>query len=143
MSKRLKGQEVTLSLVRDGRPKPIGKFQSVTLTIDMERLEEEYIGATSMEYDSIYNGTQIESDFHLPNDEYFKFAEALKLRAERRTGGAIRIDAAIVMSMPDGSVKTFVLIDLEFAELAVEVGSRKDFVSGSIDGKTSKIRFPK
>jgi len=138
---RIKGQEVSFSIVRDGNPTPIGVVQDNTITIDIERLEEEYIGERAMRYDSIYNGTQIEASMHLENDEFVRFIEAVKLKAERRAGGAIRIDAAVTFLFPNGGVRTFALIDLEFAEFPIETGGRKDYVSIKVDGKTSTIKF--
>jgi hypothetical protein len=138
---RIKGQEVTFSVVRDGNPTPIGVAQSVTITVDIERLEEEYIGETSMNYDSVYNGTQIESDLHLENDEFLSFIEAVKQRAERRAGGALRVDAAVTLVFPTGIVRQILLINLESAELPIEVGSRKDYVSLKVDMKTNQLKF--
>jgi hypothetical protein len=138
---RIKGQDCSLSVVRDGNPTPIGVAQSATVTVDIERLEEEYLGETSMRYDSVYNGTQIEGDLHLENDAAFTFIEAVKSRAERRAGGAIRIDAAITLVFPNGKVRSILLIDLESAELPLEIGSRKDYVGFKIDLKTATIKL--
>lgn len=139
-TQRIKGQEVSLSIVRDGNPTPVGLAQSATVTVDLERLEEEYLAETSMRYDSIYNGIQIEGDFHIENAEIISFMEAVKLRAERRIGGALRIDAALTLVFPNGTVKSITLIDLESAEIPFEVGSRKDYVSVKLDMKTSQFK---
>lgn len=138
---RIKGQEVSFSIVRDGNPTPIGVVQSNTITVDLERLEEEYIGETSMRYDSIYNGTQIEADMHIETPDFLAFIEAVKRRAERRAGGSIRIDAAVTYVFPSGQVRSFVLIDLESAELPIETGGRKDYVSLKLDMKTATIKI--
>lgn len=139
--KRIKGQEVNVRIVRDGKPTPIGVVQDNTITVDIERLEEEYLGETGMRYDSIYNGTQFEGTLHLDSAEIFEFMQAVKLRAENRAGGALRIDVAVVYRFPSGVVRTFVLIDCESGELPIESASRKDYVSVKVDFKTSTIKI--
>ena len=140
-TQRIKGQEVNLLLVRDGNPSPIGRAQSATVTLDIERLEDEYIGETSMVYDAIFNGIQIEADFHIENSAILDFADAVKLRAERRIGAVLRVDSALTLAFPNGTVTSITLIDLEFAEFPIEVGSRKDYVSVKLDGKTAQYKI--
>ncbi|MCK9513064.1 MAG: hypothetical protein M0R28_17810 [Pigmentiphaga sp.] len=140
-TQRIKGADVHFSIVRDGVPTRIGLVRNNTITIDLERLEEEYLGGDSMEYDEIYNGTQIEADLHLDGAEFFEFTEAVVARAQRKPGGAIRIDAAVTFLFPSGVVRTIVLVDLKFAELPLESGGRKEYINAKVDGKTSTHKF--
>ncbi len=57
MAQRIKGQEIEVRLIVDGvLQSTLTDIRSFEVTPKLEKLEEQYLGETTMRYDEIFNG---------------------------------------------------------------------------------------
>jgi hypothetical protein len=138
--KRLKGQEVFITLLGDGSELK-GTWKAIVsfdFTDDLEILDEGYIGETSQRFDSIYNGTSFSAEGHMHGKNEDVLRVAIKDKAQRRNGSIGRFDIAFTLPYPSGATRTITLLDVEFGAVAIKVGSRSDYASISFEGNCSE-----
>jgi hypothetical protein len=138
--KRLKGQEVFITLLGDGKElkatwKAIVNFD---FTDDIEILDEGYIGETSQRYDSVYNGTSFSAEGHMHSKNEDDLRIAIKDKAQRRDGSIGRFDIGMTIPYPSGATRTITLLDVEFGSVKISVGGRAEYVSISFEGNCSE-----
>lgn len=139
---RIKGQETIMTVQRDGEPQlRIDSIQDAEVTFEMEVLEEGYLGETANRYDAIYNGMSIRLAGHLTNRQLIDLTEAIVLKAQRRTGGAVRIDVAMTLVFPGGDLVTILIVDVHFQSVPVTDGAREDYVGFTLEGKASEFQL--
>ena len=136
--KMIRGQETFISLFRDGNlVDKIDSIQDSEWTHNLEVQEEEFLGETSPRFDMIFKGTSFKLSGKLTNRAYFDFVESIVAKAQRRVGGAVRIDITSTFVF-DGEVYTILFKDCAFESLPVTTGSRTDFTSWTLSGSCSK-----
>ena len=103
---RIKGQECAFKVIEDGDLVDVlPAIASFDFEIDQEVLQEEYVGETSDRYDSIFHGVNFNVSAHMENQSELALTERLVLKAQRRTGGAARVDIAITYIYPNGQTR--------------------------------------
>lgn len=140
---RLKGQEVTLRLVREGAPESaLTALRDITITLDMATLDEGYLGEKSNRRDEVYNGVSGSLTVVPEGPEIFTFIDFLKRRAQRdpATFGA-RINLTGRCSFPDGRVSRFVVRDLKFGSLSFNVPGRDQFTNVPLSWVADDIKI--
>lgn len=144
MSTRVKGQDTFVSVIVDGQlDTSIETVKSCDLEFEMDLLEENYLGEVATQYDTIYNGIMVKLELHVTRGEIFDLADAIKLRAQRKTGGATRIDITTSFWMPNGSFITIVLVDWFSESVPVSTGAREEYTSVTLSGKSSGYQIIK
>jgi len=139
---RIKGQEVSISIIQDGSLLTrIETIQSATIEFVLDQLEEGYLGEVSNRYDAIFNGVKVEVEGHLTNQQAIELAEAIVARAQRRAGGAVRLDVAGSFAFPNGDFPTIAIADVYFESVPFEIGGRDEYVSFSLTGMASDYRI--
>jgi len=139
---RVKGQETILTIIKDGELQArIDSISDTETTFMLESLEEDYLGETASRYDSIFKGMRIRISGHMTNKQVIDFADTVVARAQRRAGGANRIDMATTFIFPGGDLITVNLPDLHFAEVPLNTGSRSDYVQFTLEGMTSEYEL--
>ena len=142
MSQRIKGQEVIISIIVDGELQTrIDSIQDASIEFDLEILNEGYLGETADRYDEIFNGVSFECSYHLSNQQALILAQAIANKAQRRAGGAVRIDVAGTFAFPNGDFPSLLLPDLSFGAIPFDVGGRGEYVKGSLTGKGSGFKI--
>jgi hypothetical protein len=137
---RIKGQETRVLIIRDGDLQArIDSISSSELTIDLEILEEGYIGETSNRFDSVFNGVSINLTGHTTNDQVMQLASAIVDRAARRAGAAVRIDVAFVYIFPNGILTTWTIPDVQFGPFPMNTGSRTEYTEFTLEGQASEF----
>ena len=140
MFERITGQDIAVRIIRDGvLQNEITTVKSVNLVFEMARSEEDYIGETSMRYDSKFNGLAVKMELHSENKQGLLLIQAIVLKAQRRAGGAVRIDIACSLLWPSGDKLSLMAKDVAFADLPFGFDSRKDFGKIELDGKCSEF----
>ena len=140
MFERITGQDIAVRIIRDGvLQNEITTVKSVNLVFEMARSEEDYIGETSMRYDSKFNGLAVKMELHSENKQGLLLIQAIVLKAQRRAGGAVRIDIACSLIWPSGDKLSLMAKDVAFADLPFGFDSRKDFGKIELDGKCSEF----
>ena len=140
MAQRLKGQEISLSVLVNGVEQvSLHDVKSLSITPNLDVLEEGYLGETSNRFDEIFKGVKVELDVHTEDEGVFAFMEAVKDRAQRRTlGTAINIQTTLQYA--NGQRPRIVLRDVFFADIPFNVGSRSDYASIKLSGSCSDFK---
>lgn len=133
MGQRIKGQEVEVLIISDGRPQQaLFDIRSFEITFQMEIKSEGYLGETSNRRDSIFNGVQGRMEAHVETQEFLRFFVDLINKARRRTPGA-QINIKATLNFPNGDRPRILIPNCEFGNLPLNFGSRSDYGSVSLD----------
>ncbi len=139
---RIKGQETVVTVMLDGQLQArIDSISDAEVTFELEILEEGYLGETANRYDSIFNGMTIRAVGHLTNTQLITLAEAIVARAQRRAGGAVRIDMALSLVFPGGDLVTIAIPDVQFQSIPVSDGGREEYVQWTLEAKASEFEL--
>jgi hypothetical protein len=141
MAQRIKGQETVIGFTNpDGDQEGLEDILDFEAELDMEILEEKYLGKTSNDYDDIFNGVSGQVQLHMRTVDYFRFQERIQERAERRTAADGTFSATAAFNFPSGIRVRITFEDLFFGPSPIKVGGRSEYVSGTIAWKCSRIR---
>ena len=141
MSQRIKGQEVEVTILKNGEPQEnILFFRSLEVRIGTEILEEGYLGMTSNKFDTIYNGVRGSTEGHMDSPEAMNIVKTLVEKAQRRNANT-KVNMKAVFNYPNGQRARLVLIDVEFGELPISFGSRKDYGMLRLDFASDKLQI--
>ena len=141
MSQRIKGQEVEVTILKNGEPQEnILFFRSLEVRIGTEILEEGYLGMTSNLFDTIYNGVRGSAEGHMDSPEAMNIVKTLVEKAQRRNANT-KINMKAAFNYPNGQRARLVLIDVEFGELPISFGSRKDYGMLRLDFASDKLQI--
>ena len=137
---RLKGQEVQITVTQDGVV--VDAFNAVASFNDTqksEKIEQGYLGETTNRHDDIFNGYDGSFDFHMENTRWVAFVAAVIARQRRQTPGTI-FNVIRVDLFPNGETFSRTYLDVMFGALPNSIGSRGDYVSGSIDFSCDEVQ---
>lgn len=138
-NQRIKGQEVEISIVADGKTRTFTDIQSADFSSETETLAEGYLGEKSDRYDEIYKGYSGSVSMHNSSDEILDFLSLIKDRAQRRTPGIV-INVKMTLAFPSGLRRRIIMQDAFFDASGISFGSRTDYGSTSIPFKGSEWR---
>lgn len=134
MAQRIKGQEIEVRLIVDGvLQTTLTDIRSFDVTPKLEKLEEQYLGETSMRYDEIFNGVDFSMDLHLEDSAAFKFMNAVLERARRRVPGT-KINIKARLNFANGQTPIVMLEDCFFEDIPLAFGGRSDYGQITISG---------
>jgi len=136
---RIKGQEVSILVLKDGEIQQFTDIQSFDFTQEMETTEEGYLGEKANRYDDMYKGYSFNIEMHNSSPELFSFLEVLKDRAQRRTPGVV-INIKATLNYPSGERARVILNDAFFDSSGINFGGRDQYGSTTIPGKGSEFR---
>lgn len=141
MGQRIKGQETVLGFTNpDGDQQGLDSVLSFEAELDLEILEEGYLGETANRFDDIYKGVSGQVELHLETSEYFRFTERVQDRAERRTPAGGVFTASSTFQFPNGQRARITFEDIFFGAMPVSAPSRSEYVKATIQWKCSRIR---
>lgn len=141
MGLRIKGQETVMTLV--GPNGDIGAFdhiQSLDFSLNLDLLEEGYLGQTANEYDEIYNGISGNVTAHLSNNDYWTFQEEVQNRAERRSPAGTQFNLTTQFTFPTGEIARVVIEDIHFGSIDTNVGGRDEYVEVSFEFNATRLQ---
>lgn len=139
---RVKGQEVKVVWTGpEGLEEGIDAIQNFRATFENEVLTENYLGRVTSDYDDIFNGVDISMDIHLHSPEYMRFAQRVLDRAQRRDPASGQFNVMVSLEFPTGERHRVVIQDVKFGEIPLNAGGRAEYVSSTIQGKSSSYRF--
>jgi len=142
MAMRIKGQDVTVTLLQNNNVigDLIRDVRNFELTPKFEKLEEQYLGQTSKQYDTIFNGVDFKMDLHLETSRALAFIKFVKDTAQARAGGTkSTINITASLNFPGGDTKNVVLSECYLEDMPLTVGGRSEFVQFSISGSCQDI----
>jgi len=135
---RIKGQEVKVSFVGPlGVEEGLVDIQSFEFEQMTETLQEDYLGQVASQFDDIYSGYSGKAEFHVETSQWLVFQERVRERAQRRTPAEAKFNIVCGFTFPDGRRARMFFEDVFWGALPTSVGSRKDYVSTSVEFKCS------
>lgn len=141
MAQRIKGQEVVLGFTSpDGDQQGLENVSNFEAELDIETLQEAYLGQTSDDYDDIFHGCSGQCDLHMKTADYIAFTQKVQDRAQRRTSAEGQFTATATFNFPNGTRARLTFEDLFFGALPLKVGGRAQYVTGTIQWKCKGLR---
>jgi hypothetical protein len=140
---RLRGQEVTLRLVR-GRDveATVTAFKDFTVQFDLATMEEGYLGELTMRKDDIYNGVSGSFTVDAESQDLFVLMDFIKRRAQRKIPvNQSTINVTARFTFPNGETPKLLIRDLKFDAIPIAVPGRNAYVNGSFSYKAEDARF--
>jgi hypothetical protein len=141
MAQRLKGQEVTVGFTSpEGDQPDFAVVNNFEFEIDIEILEEMYLGEVGKRYDDHFNGYSGKIEGHIETNEWFKFSERVEKRAQRRTPAAGVFTATTSFNMPNGGRVRVTFEDIFFGALPFRAPGQAEYVALEVTWKCSTLR---
>lgn len=141
MAQRIKGQEVELGFVDpQGNDEPIGDVASFEAELDIEILQEGYLGETSDRYDDLFHGVSGTAELHLETARLFAFSELVERRSKRRDPASGRFNASASFQFPNGTLVRISFEDIFFGPFPIRTPARGEYVTTTVQWKCSNIR---
>lgn len=141
MGQRIKGQEVEVVLIADGRPQAsLFAIRSFEMTFQQEIKSEGYLGETTNRRDAIFNGISGRFEAHVDSAQFLTLFRQIVDKARRRTPG-VQINIKATLNFPNGDRPRIVIPNVEIGDLPLNFGSRSDYGSTSItfEGETANV----
>ncbi len=137
MAQRIRGQETIISVLVDGElDSNIDSIESAEFTHNFDLQESNFLGEGSPQFDQIFKGTSFSISGHLSNRGFLTLAQQIKLKSQRRVGGAVRIDISSIFNFGDEQY-AILFEDCSFESIPISTGSREDFTSWTLAGSCS------
>lgn len=141
MSQRLKGQEVKVGFTNpDGDQPDFCVVNNFEFEIDIEILEEMYLGEVGKRYDDHFNGYSGQIEGHVETKEWFTFSERVEKRAQRRTPAAGQFTCTASFALPDGNRVRITFEDIFFGALPFRAPGQAEYVALTVQWKCSTMR---
>jgi hypothetical protein len=132
-SQRLKGQEISLLIVRDGALEAeLTDIQNFNAEFMLEQLAQGYLGEKTERHDEIYKGTKGDFEMHTHSQDWITFLAAIKDRAQRVTPDTV-FNISAVLAYPNGQTPVVFFPDVKFGAMPLSVGSRDDYKKIKVD----------
>lgn len=135
---RIKGQEVSIRVVRAGRP--VESIDSISVfndTVSLELKESGFLGETVNRFDEILNGFGGDFEFHVTKPEWNDLVESIIARAKRETPDTI-FNVVRADYFPNGQTALYTYQDVKWGEIPTNVPSRGDYVKARMQFKCSE-----
>lgn len=137
---RIKGQETeVLFVVNDAPEGGLTDIQSFEMEVQLETLQEGYLGEKTDRYDDIMKGVTFSVGLHSSSDAVLAFIEKVQDRATRRTPGA-KFNIKTTLNFPNGDRTRVILTDCAFDGAGINFGGRDEYGSTTLSGKCSTWR---
>lgn len=132
---RIKGQEVTILIVRDGvLEDTLNHISNFNFSYMFELKKAQYLGQKTETKDTIFNGVKIDFELHLARAAWFDFLEAIKKKAKRETPN-VKFNVSAVLFFPNGETRNVLIPDVAWGEVPHNIPSRGDFVRVRMSGE--------
>lgn len=140
-SYRLRGQEVSVQVVKDGALlADITDVKSFEVEFQLEVMSEGYVGEFTDRRDDIFKGITGKIELHIENGAPFDLINEIVLRAQRRVAAA-QFNVQSTVSLANGQRKRLIINDLFFGSVPFNVASRTDYVTYSLSFEAGEGKF--
>lgn len=134
MAQRIKGQEVSVLVTMDGELQAeITDIQNFGITLQLELLQQGYLGETSDRYDEVFKGAKFDFEMHTHSQDYWTLVASIIDRARRKTPNLV-FNIVATLSYPNGDTPTVTLPDVSWGPSAVNAPARADYVKIKMEG---------
>lgn len=138
--KRIRGEDVTVEILLNSSPVEALTFiKSFEFTYQLEIKTEGFLGKTTNDKDSVFQGIKGRMEIQTNTKKSFEFIQTIVDRARRRASGA-RVNIKATYKFPNGERARLTIPDPEFGEFPVQSSGRSEYITTSIDFEASEAR---
>ncbi len=131
---RIKGQEVSILIsVDDDLQTELTDIQNFNIELDIELLEQGYLGEGNSRYDEIFKGAKFDFEMHTHSQDCLVLAQAVLDRASRKTPNTV-FNIVATLSYPNGDTPVVTLPDCHFGALPINIPGRTEYVKIKVQG---------
>ena len=142
MAQRLKGQEVKLGFTNPegNQPDPM-VVNNFEFEVEIEILEEMYLGEVGTRYDDHFKGYSGQVEGHFENfADYMRMQQKIEDRAARRTPAAGVFTATASFALPSGGRVRLTFEDIFFGPMPTRSPGQAEYVAATLSWKCSTLR---
>lgn len=140
MAQRIKGQETRIIATGpNGTITGLSDVVSFNYEPLMEILSQGLLGETTERKDDIFKGVRGKMEVQLETQDYLRFIQAVVDRSQRRTPGVV-FNLQTTLNFPNGERPRVLFEDVFFGPQPVDISSREDYVTASLDFECSNLR---
>lgn len=141
MAQRIKGQEVSVIIVRGGNVEDtLTNIMNFNVELQSEVKTQGYLGEKNNRTDDIFNQVKFDGELHLSSKDWFNFSKAILDRQKRITPDVL-FNITLTLVFPNGDTPSVLLPDCKFSAQPLNIGSRSDYVKVKIDGMCDDAQF--
>lgn len=134
MEQRIKGQEVTITVVRGGVVEStLTDIKNFNIILNSEVKKQGYLGEKGSRTDDVFDSVDFDFEMHVHNTEWVKFASAIHKRQKRELPD-LQINIAGTFEYPNFETQAFILSDAKFGPIPIGVPDRKEYVNVKLQG---------
>jgi|SRR5689334_15913693 len=138
MDQRLKGQEVSVRIIKDSVVvSEIDSVSNLNESTMLELKEAGYLGETVNRFDEILNGFGGDMEINITRANWILLELAIIARARRETPGVI-FNVVVTDLLPNGESVIKVYTNVFWGEMPKSVPSRGDYVKPKLQFKCSE-----
>lgn len=135
---RLKGQEVSIRIVKDGAPvEPINSVASFNDNTNLEIKEDGFLGEVVNRQDEILNSYSGDFEFQVNTSQWITLKQAIESKAKRDTP-AVVFNIVRTDLFANGQSLIITYMDVHWGAMPQTIGSRGDFVKVKAEFKCSE-----
>lgn len=139
VSSRIRGQEVSLAIVRDNQLEAeLIDIQNFNYSVQSETKVQGYLGETGNRTDDIFNQVKFDMELNIHSNDWGGFVRAVVDRQKRLTPD-IQFNISAVFTYANGQQTIINIQDAKFGEIPVNVPARADYVKFKLDGMADNI----
>ncbi len=141
MAQRVKGQETRLVVSGpDGVEDGLADVKSFEAELDLEILEEHFLGETAARFDDIFNGCSGNMEVQIESRAFLDFIGRVQDRAQRRLPADTKFMCTTAIALPNGTRIRLCFEDLFFGPIPLRTPSRKEYTTMRVEWKCSTLR---
>lgn len=134
-AQRIKGQEVSIIITRDGDlESELTDIENFNGILDLEVKSQGYLSEKTNRKDEVFNGVKFDFEMNAHSADFFDFQAAIIDRAKRNTPDVV-FNIAGVFSFPSGEVRKMIYPDCKFGPMPIQVPGRGEYVKMKFEGE--------
>jgi len=139
VSSRIRGQEVQLTIVRDGQLETeLVDIQNFNYSVQSETKIQGYLGEPGNRTDDIFNNVKFDMELNIHSQDWGIFVRAVVDRQKRFTPD-LQFNISAVLSYANGQTTIINIQDAKFGEFPLNVPARGDYVKLKLDGVADSV----
>ena len=137
---RARGADSELLLLVNGAPiVNFTNFKDLSITFEIDKTEEQYLGEAASRYDDLFKGISLSMTFHIDSPDAFAAMDRIIERASRRDPTAV-FNLKTSVNFPGRGRVRYIFTNLFFGSLPLNIGSRADYMSLKLEASCSEYQ---
>lgn len=141
MAQRIKGQDTTITITTNGvLEAELTDIQSFHVALNIELLEQGYLGETTNRYDEVFKGAHFDFEMHHHSSDYAVFNQKIVDRARRISPNTV-INVSSTLFFPNGDIVTTIFPDAKFGTPDQNTPARIEYVKTKYEGACGEPKY--